>query len=294
MSSSAAAPTIDVVLFDLDDTLMAHTRAVDLAISRAQAIAGQLAETEATLSDSAGGAGTVGAHPDAAGFAAFAAADATEVRARWRHLEEHHYSRYLTGELDYLGQRIWRARDLLLPYGVELDDEAALRWFAEYLHGYRDNWTLFEDVLPALDAVEAALPGVRFGIITNGDLTFQTDKLHRIALWDRLDLSPVHADGTVEDAVRRGRVIASGELGVTKPDAAIFEAAARAFDVSTASCVYVGDRLATDALGATSVGMHGVWLDRHDRNDTTAEAHLDLPGDVPRIRTLAELPALLS
>lgn len=285
---------MEVVLFDLDDTLMAHTRSVDLAISRAQAIAGQLAETEATLSEGATGAGAVGAHPDAAGLAAFAVADATKVRDRWRHLEEHHYTRYLTGELDYMGQRIWRARELLLPYGVELDDEAALRWFAEYLHGYRDNWSLFDDVLPALDAVEAALPGVHFGIITNGDLTFQTDKLHRIELWDRLDLTPVRADGTVDDPARDGRLIASGELGVTKPDAAIFEAAARAFRVSTASCVYVGDRLATDALGATAAGMRGVWLDRHDRNDTTAEAHLDLPGDVPRIRTLAELPALLT
>lgn len=279
MTVSDAA--IEVVLFDLDDTLMAHTRAVDLAIERAQAIAGQLADTGA-------------AREDAPAFAAFARADADEVRARWRHLEEHHYTRYLTGELDYPGQRIWRARDLFLPYGVELDDEAALRWFAEYLHGYRDNWSLFDDVLPALDSLEAALRGVRFGIITNGDLTFQTDKLHLIDLWERLDLAPVRADGTVEDAVRRGRVIASGEVGVTKPDAAIFEAAARAFGASAASCLYVGDRLATDALGATAAGMRGVWLDRHDRNDTTAEAHVDLPGDVPRIRTLAELPALLA
>ena len=47
-------------------------------------------------------------------------------------------------------------------------------------------------------------------------------------------------------------------------------------------------------LGATAAGMRGVWLDRHDRNDTTAEAHLDLPGDVPRLRSLAQLPALLT
>jgi putative hydrolase of the HAD superfamily len=104
-----STPT-EVALFDLDDTLMAHTRAVDLAIERAQAIAGELA--------SSGVAGD-----DAAGFASFAAADARLVQQRWRQLEELHYARYLSGELDYLGQRIWRARDLLVPYGVELDDE---------------------------------------------------------------------------------------------------------------------------------------------------------------------------
>ena len=287
-------PGISVVLFDLDDTLMAHTRAVDLAIDRAQRTAGALA-----------GSGAAGR--DAGGFAAFAADDPTVVRARWRELEELHYARYLSGELDYLGQRVWRARDMLLPYGVTLDDEAALRWFAEYLHGYRDNWTLFDDALPTLDAIERAVPGVRFGIITNGDLVFQTDKLHRIDLWDRLDLTPARADGTIDDPARRGRVIASGELGVAKPDPAIFSAAARAFGVSAASCLYVGDRLTTDAVGGAAAGMRGVWLARPDRNLTAAaadhlvaestelRAHSDaLPTGVTRITSLAELPALLT
>jgi len=282
-------PAIEVVLFDLDDTLMAHTRSVDLAIARAQAIAGELAES--------GAAGN-----DAAGFAAFAAADAAETRARWRHLEELHYARYLNGELDYLGQRIWRARDLLLPYGVDLDDEAALRWFAEYLHGYRDNWSLFDDVLPTLDAIESVVPGVRFGIITNGDLSFQTDKLHRIELWERLRLTPVRADGAVDDPSRSGRLIASAELGVTKPDPTIFEAAARAFAVSPASCLYVGDRLATDAIVASAAGMRGVWLARPDRNLTAGKADAliagaaglsAVPPGVTRVDTLAALPPLV-
>lgn len=310
---------VEVVLFDLDDTLMAHSRAVDLAIERAQAVAGQLA-----ASGAAGG--------DASGFAAFAAADARLVQQRWRHLEERHYARYLSGELDYLGQRIWRARDLLLPYGVELDDEAALRWFAEYLHGYRDNWTLYDDALPVLDTLETVVPGVRFGIITNGELAFQTDKLHRIHLWERLDLTPVRADGSVDEPERRGRLVASGELGVTKPDPAIFAAAAAAFGVSAASCLYVGDRLATDAIGATAAGMRGVWLARPDRNLTSAAADAlvadalsveagppdapsveagppdaratppgaavpdgaTVPAGVTRIASLAELPALLA
>ncbi len=280
----------EVVLFDLDDTLMAHSRSVDLAIERAQAVARQLVAS-----------GAAGA--DAAGFAGFAAADARLVQESWRRLEELHYARYLSGELDFVGQRIWRARDVLLPFGVELDDEAALRWFAEYFRGYRDAWALFDDVLPTLDALDSAVPGVRYGIITNGELTFQTDKLHRIDLWERLELTPVRADGSVDEPERRGRLVASGELGVTKPDPAIFTAAARAFGVSTASCLYVGDRLATDALGATAAGMRGVWLARPDRNLTSAAADslvantivaggAEVP-DVDRVSSLGDVPALL-
>ena len=260
MSSDRA---IEVVLFDLDDTLMAHTRAVDEAITRAQALAG----------------------------GPFAADDTEAVQRRWAQLEEVHYTRYLTGELTYLGQRVARARDLLAPYGIELDEAEALAWFDRYLVGYRDAWRLFDDVLPALDA----LPPVRVGIITNGDLAFQTDKLERIALWDRLDLTPVRADGSIDDPARQGRVIASGELGITKPDAAIFHAAAAAFGVAPAQCAYVGDRVRTDAVGAHDAGMLGVWLDRgRDRNPVTDHAEGDAPAGVPRIHSLLELAVLLA
>jgi putative hydrolase of the HAD superfamily len=262
----SGAARIEVVLFDLDDTLMAHTRAVDEAIARAQATAGGL----------------------------FAADGPLAVQRRWRELEEVHYTRYLTGELTYLGQRIWRARDLLAPYGITVDDDQALAWFERYLVGYRDAWRLFDDVLPALDALRAALPHLRVGIITNGDLAFQTDKLQRIDLWDHLDLTPLRADGSVDEPARKGRVIASGELGVTKPDPRIFDAAARAFEVAPAQCAYVGDRVRTDAVGAHDAGMLGIWLDRGGaRNPITDHAEGGLPVGVPSISSLLALPALL-
>jgi len=264
---SHGEPSIRAVLFDLDDTLMAHTRAVSDAIARAQRLAG----------------------------GAFAGDDTAAVQRRWAELEEQHYTRYLTGELTYLGQRIWRARDLLAPYGVALTDEQALAWFDAYLVGYRDAWRLFDDVLPALAGLRAALPGVLLGVITNGDLAFQTDKLHRIALWDELDLTPVRADGSLDDPRRRGRLLASGELGVTKPDPRIFDAAAAALGVESGACAYVGDRVRTDAVGAHAAGMLGIWLDRGDaRNPVTDGAEGAPPAGVARIRSLSELPALLA
>jgi putative hydrolase of the HAD superfamily len=255
------APAIEVVLFDLDDTLMAHTRAVEEAVALAQSTAG----------------------------GAFAADDTTAVQRRWAELEEHHYTRYLTGELTYLGQRVARARDLLAPYDIAVTDDEALAWFERYLVGYRDAWRLFDDVLPALEAMH----GLRVGIITNGDLAFQTDKLRRIDLWDRLDLTSVRADGSIDEPARQGRVIASGELGVTKPDPRIFHAAARAFGVEPAQCAYTGDRVRTDAVGAHDAGMLGIWLDRGSgRNPLTDHAEGEPPAGVPSIPSLLALPAL--
>ncbi len=265
--AAGAERRIRALLFDLDDTLMAHTRAVDEAIAVAQRAAG----------------------------GAFAADDPAAVQRRWAELEELHYTRYLTGELTYLGQRVARARDVLAPYGIDLSDEEALAWFDAYLVGYRDAWRLFDDVLPALAALRAAHPDLLLGIITNGDLAFQTDKLHRIAFWDELALTPVRADGSVDEPQRAGRLIASGELGVTKPDARIFHAAAAALGVESGACAYVGDRVRTDAVGAHAAGMLGILLDRGDaRNPVTDGAEGEPPAGVARIRTLTELPALLA
>ena len=241
------------MLFDLDDCLMAHSRAVALGLGAARAAAG----------------------------GALAAADADVELRRWRELEEHHYARYLTGELDFLEQRRERIRGFLAPWSIAPSPSEALDWFEEYMHGYREGWALYDDVLPALDALERRAPGIRFGIITNGDITFQTEKLVAIGL-----------------GVRMEHVVASGEVGVAKPAAGIFAAAARAFGVSLAECAFVGDRLRTDAIGAHDAGMLGLWLDRGELSSGLASEGAGVPGTaplpVPRIRNLLELPAMLA
>lgn len=229
---------IRVALFDLDETLFAHRDAVRAGI------ADVLARDYPTL-------------------------DAASHQDRWDDLEEHHYTRYLTGELDYLGQRRARARGFLEPFGVTLDDAAAEQWFEDYLHGYRSAWTLFADTLPCLDALAAA--GIRVGIITNGELDFQLAKIVSTGL-----------DGRFE------HIVASGELGITKPDARIFEHACSLFEVATGDALYVGDRLGTDALGSASAGLTGVWLDR-DSAATADELAAAASASVRVIHTLADL-----
>ena len=81
-----------VVLFDLDDTLFAHSRAVATGVA---------------------------AYRAAHGGALSAADDAVEL-ARWYALEEHHYHRYLAGEVDYREQRRHRARGFVEPFGLDL------------------------------------------------------------------------------------------------------------------------------------------------------------------------------
>ncbi|MBW8821153.1 MAG: HAD family hydrolase, partial [Streptomyces sp.] len=116
---------------------------------------------------------------------------------------------------------------------------------------------------------------VRIGLITNGDLAAQTAKLRATGLLPRIE-----------------HVIASGEVGVAKPDAAIFARACEVFGVPQESAAYIGDRLATDALGASAAGLLGVWLDRAGAA-TEEQLGAARAAGVPVIRSLGELPALL-
>lgn len=241
-----------VVLFDLDDTLMAHREAVAAGIAL---------------------------HLHERGYDA----DLAAAQAMWHELEERHYHAYLAGDLTFEGQRRARATDFAHAHGDPIGDEAAGEWFARYFERYRESWALHDDVRPALDAIEVALPGVRFGIITNGEPEFQLAKLVRLGL-------EVGHPGRIE------HLVASGAEGVTKPDRRIFEVAVARFAAESpvSGAAHVGDRLRTDAIGAAHAGLVGVWLNRSgERPDGAAAADAAAAG-VHEVRTLAELPALLA
>ncbi len=50
-------------------------------------------------------------------------------------------------------------------------------------------------------------------------------------------------------------IVLSSEYGRRKPDPAIFHYAARLANVPTSDCVYIGDRIARDILGARRAGF---------------------------------------
>ncbi len=246
---SAVFPSFSVVLFDLDDTLFDHQRAVALGVAAQRRLHG----------------------------GALAEADDAEAMRRWHHLEELHYGRYLHGELTLQEQRRVRVQEFARAHGIELDADDADRWYSDYLARYDQSWLLHDDTIPCLDALEQAIPGVQFGIITNAELNYQTPKL------DQLGLSP-----------RMQHVIASGEVGFPKPDARIFRHACELFGVGPAQAVYVGDRLQTDARGAHDAGLTGVWIDRGIVTPSAEDLAEAQAAGVLTVSSLAELPSLLA
>jgi putative hydrolase of the HAD superfamily len=240
----------ELVLFDLDDTLFAHREAV------AAGILGHVAAQ--------GGRGS--------------AADPDTVVTLWHALEERHYHAYLAGDLDFAGQRSARARDFAAAHGVDLTEAAAAAWFEDYFVHYRSHWRLHEDAVPCLDELARRIPGVRFGLITNGELAYQSVKIGDTGLTGRVE-----------------HVVASAEFGLSKPAPEIFRHACALFGADPATSVYVGDRLRTDAIGAAAAGLTGVWLDRPGSPPPPAADLAEAHGlRVIRLNTLTDLPAALA
>lgn len=215
----------------------------------------------------------------AAGFAAHLAASMPGIEpdelerldGEWRRLETLHYDEYTSGACSYVEQRRRRVRGIheavgrAAPPGADAD-----RWFDGYLGSYRAAWRAFDDVLPALEALERTLPGTPLAIVTNGEGESQRAKLAAIGLSERF---PV--------------LVASGEVGVAKPQAAIFALACERLGVEPAQTAHVGDRFDFDAQAAAAAGLTGVWLDR------TAAVAIARDAEPITISTLHELPAAL-
>ena len=84
----------------------------------------------------------------------------------------------------------------------------------------------------------------------------------------------------------------SAEVGVDKPDPAIFTHALDQAGTSPERVVMVGDRLDRDIAPAKDLGMKTVWVLRNEAPDSPTPEQLAVPDAA--VRTLAEVPAVIA
>lgn len=135
-----------------------------------------------------------------------------------------------------------------------------------------DEWAachhffLYEDVPDVLRALHSR--GLKIGLISNSHRCLSSFQSH-FAL-----------DGLFAAAV------SSAVHGYMKPHPSIFETALRLAAAEPRESVMVGDSVPHDVEGARRLGMRAVLVSRGGRAGSC-------PPDIPVIRTLRELPALL-
>ncbi|MCL4262391.1 MAG: HAD family hydrolase [Anaerolineae bacterium] len=156
-------------------------------------------------------------------------------------------------------------RQMLLRLGYpDTSRELAYRIYIAY--GQLPT-TLYDDVLFTLKKLYQT--GLSLGILSNHSTTVRPVMEHLVGAY-----------------IPTPHITISEEVGVHKPSKTIFRRAAARLHTPAAQCMYVGDNLNVDAIGAVEQGAYGqgIWLDR--ANQGTVQ---DIPPNVNRISTLAQL-----
>jgi putative hydrolase of the HAD superfamily len=136
-----------------------------------------------------------------------------------------------------------------------------------------ESWLVFPDVVPAIGALRDA--GIRTGIISNW--TWRAPEL-----LDGLGL------GSLFDVVT-----ISARVGWQKPEPAVFRHALDAAGVEPSDAVHVGDSFETDAVGARSVGIRPVLIERSIGDPARRPQAVPAGDDVPVIQDLNGLLDLM-
>jgi putative hydrolase of the HAD superfamily len=153
---------------------------------------------------------------------------------------------------------------------VRIDDRALARRAADaYVRARADALVLAPGAVELLEALR--LRGCKLGLVTNGFAATHHDKIDRLGLRERMDA-----------------FFLADEVGMVKPDPALFRYACRALGSPPERAAMVGDRYDRDVRGALEAGLFTVLIDVHA---------IPLPDGAPRpdaiVPTIADVLGVL-
>jgi putative hydrolase of the HAD superfamily len=153
-------------------------------------------------------------------------------------------------------EQVWVAFTEQIIRGMGGDSDRAYDCAVEMTRAWEhsENFELYEDVLPTLEALRGH--GLKIGLISNTGRDLEAFISHH---------------GLDVDASLSSRV-----HGKVKPDPSIFRAVLDRLGVRSEQAVMVGDSLEDDIEGAQALGMGAFLLDRRDRYPEVADRLPDL------------------
>jgi len=178
----------------------------------------------------------------AAGWPALQGASVEALFQHYSELLEELHPLVMTGRLSYLAAREQRFARLLAPYAPAAPAAAAAQLAGQHYGHYQQ---LRRPVAGALALLQALKPTYKLGIVTNNRTAEQQEKLRYLGMSELVDA-----------------LITSEDVGVLKPDPAIYQVALQRLGASPAQTVLVGDNWLADVVGALAVGIRPVWLNR--------------------------------
>lgn len=134
-----------------------------------------------------------------------------------------------------------------------------------------DGWGRFMEygvvVYPHVQDVLISLKKqYKLGLVTNGYSDIQRKKVKGAGLTEFWDT-----------------IVVSEDIGISKPDAAIFLTALNRLGITPEEAVFVGDHYEKDILGAMNVGMRTVWVDHGEEGNEYSGLKIDKIEQLPEV-----------
>lgn len=139
---------------------------------------------------------------------------------------------------------IYRGQKAFEDVGIAITAEEALAFQAAYARN-QANLIMPETTRQLLDELKER--EVLLGVITNGPSAHQWKKVNALKM---------------QRWAEKKNLIVSGDIGINKPDAGIFDEAKARAAAAIEEFWYVGDNYVNDIVGAKKAGWKALWLNR--------------------------------
>lgn len=148
------------------------------------------------------------------------------------------------GEVSMEEMYIYRAKNSLRDFGIDVTDEEALK-FQEIYEKMQGEISTSNIMIELLDYCKKK--NVILGVITNGPSKHQREKLATLGL---------------NTYFPEKNIIVSGDLKVAKPEREIFDYAKKIMNLDLQETYFIGDSFPNDIIGAYNAGWKTIWLNR--------------------------------
>ncbi len=148
----------------------------------------------------------------------------------------------LRGKASKDDMRAERFRRIFLHYGEQVSPAIIQEAVMRYRQAYKNARRAIFGVVPLLQALHSR---VHIAVVTNNALIEQQEKLQVCGLTSLVDT-----------------LVASGEVGSIKPEAAIFEITLQRIGCCAHEAIMIGDSWKADVMGAQGAGIEAIWFNR--------------------------------
>ncbi|MDD7565817.1 MAG: HAD family hydrolase [Streptococcus suis] len=161
------------------------------------------------------------------------------------------------GKMSLKDSHIYRMKHALADFGYQVSDATALaiQIDYDYFQGQIELSPVFPEIFSWCQA-----QGIAMGIITNGSYRHQLRKIRTMGLVNWFELE---------------HVLISGQVGITKPNPAIFQLMEERLGMSGEDICYLGDSFENDVVGAKAANWKAIWFNHRKRVEPTAPYQAD-------------------